>query len=139
MEALKDERLLQNFPQIRDGLADKWAAFPADVNEFLPVIRKNGIKNVIIIISGDSHSSFIDDGKNSVLPEISSSNLDVPNSNINALLTQAGYSAWDKGSLDGRSYGYGRVSFIFGKEDYALLEIVDAGGMVVASCRVAAM
>jgi phosphodiesterase/alkaline phosphatase D-like protein len=138
MAALKDEGVLTGYERVRSGITDKWAGFPGDVDVLVETIRKNRIKNVIIV-SADAHSSFIDDGTHSLIPEIGSSNLDVPNSNIGALMALAGYNVWNKGGLSGSGYAYGRVSFRYGKEDHALLEIVDATGSVVAAHRVVAM
>jgi alkaline phosphatase D len=136
-EAAKDQQITASFPRIVNGIIDKWAGFPEDVETLMNTINENNIKNVLMI-SGDSHSSYIDDGTNSLIPEISSSNLDVKNSNIDFLITLAGYNIWNKGSLSGDKYAYGRVSFVYGNEDYALLEIIDDSGIVVASHRVEA-
>jgi phosphodiesterase/alkaline phosphatase D-like protein len=136
-DAAEDPQIAASFPRIVNGIIDKWAGFPGDIDELTKAIENNNIKNVIIV-SGDSHSSYIDDGTNSIIPEISSSNLDVKNSNIDFLINLAGYSIWNKGSLTGDKYAYGKVSFVFGSEDYALLEIIDDSRSVVASHKIIA-
>jgi hypothetical protein len=98
----------------------------------MKTIRDNNIKNVLVV-SGDSHSSYIDDGTNSLIPEISASNLDVNNSFLHKKFEEGGINIWNQGTYDGNGHTYGKVSFIFGEEDYALLEVIDEKGIVVAS------
>lgn len=65
-------------------IAYMWPGYPKDQNDLLNHIKQNNIKNTIVI-SGDTHSSMIDDGRNAGLPELSSS----------------GWSANDEGYLHG--------------------------------------
>jgi alkaline phosphatase D len=129
---LQNDSLVKMFNWIATNASDKWGGFPEDVEAVMNTITDNNIKNVFVI-SGDTHSSFIDDGTNSRLPEISASNLDVFNSNLNQKLSAAGLRIWNKGSYDGDGYTYGRVKFNYGEKDSALLEIVDNNGNVAAS------
>ena len=122
------------FPKVQKGIIDKWAGYPEDTEFLIDIIKNNDIKNVIMV-SGDSHSSYIDDGANSVLPEISSSNLDTKNSKLGLLTQLAGYNIWNQGSYNDDGHAYGRVSFYFGDEEYALLEVIDQTGKVVLSYR----
>ncbi len=138
LDALKDERIAQMFPKVQKGIIDKWAGYPEDIEFLTGIIKNNNIKNVIIV-SGDSHSSYIDDGTNSGIPEISSSNLDTKNSKLGFLTQLAGYNIWNQGSYNDEGHAYGRVSFYFGEEEYAMLEIVDQTGAVVLSYRLSAM
>jgi len=133
-EALNDERIRKGFPNILKGIADKWAGFPEDMNFLIDLIKNNNIRNVIML-SGDSHSSYIDDGTNSVIPEISSSNLDTKNSKLGLITSLAGYNIWNQGSYNDDGDAYGRVSFYFGEEEYALLEIVDQSGASIISYK----
>lgn len=137
IEALKNETLMKKYPWMKDDAIDKWCGFPEDLNLIINTIKENNIKNVIII-SGDSHSSYIDDGSNSVIPEISASNLDVPNSLLDQKLKEGGLEIWSEGSYDGNGQTYGKVSFIYGKENFALLEIIDDKGNVVLSYKLLA-
>lgn len=66
------------------SIAYMWPGYPKDQNDLLNHIKQNKIKNTIVI-SGDTHSSMIDDGKNAGLPELSSS----------------GWSASNEGYLNG--------------------------------------
>ncbi|HAB54369.1 MAG TPA: hypothetical protein DCE80_19675 [Ignavibacteriales bacterium] len=103
----------------------------------MKTIKDNNIKNVLVV-SGDSHSSYIDDGKNSLIPEISASNLDVNNSLLHKKLEEGGINIWNQGTYDEKGHTYGKVSFIFGEEDYALLEVIDEKGKIAASYRLIA-
>ncbi len=114
--------------------ADKWAGYPEDVNQLLNTIISNNIKNVFVI-SGDTHCSFIDDGKNSILPEIGASNLDVNNSQLGKNLNKVGINLWNKGYYEGEGHTYGRVRFFFGQDNYALLEIIDENEDIILSYR----
>lgn len=129
--------LLKKYPWMKDDAIDKWAGFPHDLNLLMKTINDNDIKNVLVL-SGDSHSSYIDDGKNSFIPEISASNLDVNNSLLHKKLEEGKINIWNQGTYDGNGHTYGKVSFIFGKEDYALLEVIDEKGKAVVSYRLLA-
>jgi hypothetical protein len=67
------------------SIAYMWPGYPKDQNDLLYTIKQNNIKNTIII-SGDSHSSMLDDGRNAGIPELSSS----------------GWSASNEGYLNGQ-------------------------------------
>lgn len=134
LDALKDERISKMFPKVQQGITDKWAGFPEDIDFLLNIIKNNDIQNVIMV-SGDSHSSYIDDGTNSVVPEISSSNLDTKNSKLGLITQMAGYDIWNQGSYSDDGHAYGRVSFYFGDEDYAMLDVIDQTGTIVLSYR----
>lgn len=134
MDALNDQKIAQLSPKLQKGIVDKWAGFPEDIEFLKSLINDNSIDNVIMV-SGDSHSSYIDDGENSFIPEISSSNLDTKNSKIGFLIQLAGYNIWNQGSYNDDSHAYGRISFFFGEEEYAMLEVVDQKGAVVLSYK----
>ena len=138
LDALKDERIAKMFPKVQKGIIDKWAGFPEDIYFLQNIIKDNNIKNVIMV-SGDSHSSYIDDGTNSVIPEISSSNLDTKNSKLGLITQLAGYNIWNQGSYNEDGHAYGRISFYFGDEDYAMLEVIDQTGATVLSYRLDAI
>lgn len=57
---------------LMSSLAYMWAGYPEDMDAILDTIASNNIQNVIVL-SGDTHSSMMDDGTNSGLPELSSS------------------------------------------------------------------
>lgn len=54
-------------------LAVNWAGYPVDLDAVLN-LKDEGVKN-IIAISGDTHSSVIDDGANAGIPELNASGL----------------------------------------------------------------
>lgn len=66
------------------AIAYMWPGYLKDQRDLLQTIRENNINNVIVL-SGDTHSSMVDDGKNTGLPELSAS----------------GWSAGDEGYLNG--------------------------------------
>jgi len=123
--------LIKTQPQLINDIVDKWAGFPGDIKKVTGAIEQNNIKNVIVI-SGDSHSSFIDDGTNSVIPEIGSSNLDVTNTKLNLKAAMFGYTIFNRGGYDGDGRAYGRVTFT---TNDVLMEIIDEKGVVTASYR----
>jgi hypothetical protein len=55
------------------SLAVNWAGYPTDLNAVLK-LKDEGVKNMIAI-SGDTHSSVIDDGTNAGIPELNASGL----------------------------------------------------------------
>lgn len=54
-------------------LAVNWAGYPVDLDAVLK-LKDEGVKNMIAI-SGDTHSSVIDDGTNAGIPELNASGL----------------------------------------------------------------
>lgn len=133
-KVFQNAELLKKYPWMKEDVIDKWAGFPHDFQILFNTIKEKNIKNVITI-SGDSHSSHIDDGTNSVLPEISASNLDVNNSLLHKKLEEGGINIWNRGTYNGNGHVFGKVSFIFGENNFALLEIVDENGKSVVSYR----
>jgi len=102
--------------------SDKWAGFPTSIYILLGFIISNQIENVIFL-SGDTHTSAIDDGANSIIPEIMAGGLDRTNSRSVALLEQFGIFIWNKGGHTGAQsdFGnaYGRVT-VYGADSVAL-------------------
>jgi len=131
-KVLQSDELLKKYPWMKEDVIDKWSGFPYDLNLLMKTLKDKNIKNVLVV-SGDSYSSYIDDGKNSLIPEISASNLDVNNSLLHKKLEEGGINIWNQGTYDEKRHTYGKVSFIFGEEDYALLELIDEKGKIVVS------
>ena len=136
-KVLTNTELLKKYPWMKDDVIDKWPGFPYDLDLLMKTIKENKIENVLVV-SGDSHSSYIDDGQNSLIPEISASNLDVNNSLLHKKLEEGGINIWNQGTYDEKGHTYGKVSFVFGEEDYALLEVIDEKGKTVVSYRLPA-
>ena len=59
---------------LASDLAYNWAGFPLDQKAVLDLKNIEGIKD-ILVLSGDSHSSVLDDGTNAGLPELQASGL----------------------------------------------------------------
>ncbi len=118
-------------------LVDKWVGFPADVDTVLDFISENGIQNVLVL-SGDSHTAALDDGANAGLPELMAGGLDIPNSQLAALLASFGINIWNRGgqglTTDEFNDAYGKVT-VFG-EDSVRLALVDEFGTEFASYTV---
>ncbi len=115
------------------GLADKWVGFPADQERLLQFLAEHDIKNVIVL-SGDTHTAAIDDGRNAGLPELMAGALEQSNSRLVFLLELFRFNIWNGGgqniSSGNFNDAYGRVT-VFGA-DSVRLEIVDEFGALVA-------
>ena len=115
-------------------MADKWAGFRSDQDALLTFIATHNIRNVIVL-SGDSHTSAIDDGTNAGLPEIMAANLDIKNSEVLPVLTTFGINIWNKGAQGVTTTEFfntfGKVT-VFGK-DSLTLALVDENDLEFAS------
>jgi hypothetical protein len=121
----------QSLLRVALELCDKWAGFPADQERLLQYLQDNDIKN-IIVLTGDSHTSAIDDGRNSGLPELMAGALDQANSRFVLILQLFGYNIWNGGGqTENFNDAYGRVA-VFGA-DSVRLEIIDEFGALIAA------
>lgn len=117
--------------------SDKWAGFPASIYKLLSGIINNNIENVIML-SGDSHNSAIDDGKNSLIPELMAGGLDRTNSQIVAVAKKVfmldiwdqGGHTYDNGNPPDLGNAYGKVE-VFGA-DSVVLKVVSETQRVLA-------
>jgi len=120
--------------EIAVELSDKWAGFPNDIIQIIQHVRENNIENVIFL-SGDTHTSGIDDGIHSIFPELMAGGLDRTNGQLQPLFETFGIKIWNKGGhtvgLPPEEYGnaYGRVT-VFG-EDSVALEAISESGLVL--------
>lgn len=122
------------------SLAYLWAAYPVDQNAVLDLIEEHNIKDVIVI-SGDSHSSMVDDGTNAGLPELSASGLashdeGYLNHSLDSVFDLLGYSYGTIDSLwNGGGNGVGNSNFsdsygtmeVFGKDSMRLCAMDELG------------
>lgn len=90
LDAISGNKAVQNInipgydaspKSILGATVDTWAGFPEDQDLILKTIKDNNIKNVIFL-SSDSHTSAMDDGANSGMPEVMSGNLAQNNSRL---------------------------------------------------------
>ncbi|MCB9511162.1 MAG: alkaline phosphatase D family protein [Deferribacteres bacterium] len=118
---------------IAKAAADGWAGFPASVARLVKAVSESGVEN-IIWLSGDTHTGAIDDGSNSIFPEVMAGGLDRSNSRILALADLFGVSAWNQGGQNSETNNfnshYGRIT-VFG-EDSVRMELVDEYGALLA-------
>ncbi|NOX18404.1 MAG: hypothetical protein GXO87_09020 [Chlorobi bacterium] len=119
--------------------ADKWSAFPEDIIRLIKFISDNQIKNVIFL-SGDTHTTGVDNGANSIFPELMASGLDRTNGRTVQIFEYLGIHVWNSGGhtydLPMSKFGnsFGRV-FVFGK-DSVRLEAVTEENEVIGSTTV---
>lgn len=119
--------------------SDMWGGFPHSVQRLVKAVTEAGIDNVIML-SGDSHTAAIDDGANSIFPEIMAGALDRTNSREVALAESFALHKWNRGgqTLERNNFNnhYGRIT-IFGS-DSVRLELVDEFGELITSYTVPA-
>jgi len=128
-----------NIKDIAFELSDKWAGFPKDVLRLLKAIDENKITNVIFL-SGDTHTSGVDNGKNSMIPEMMAGPLDIKNMGFVSLMERFGVFVFNSGghtsNLPESEFGnaYGRVTVF--NADSVLLEAVSENGNVLGKTTV---
>jgi len=59
---------------LASNMAYNWVGYPEDQNPLLELYQSGGVRD-LVITSGDSHSSVIDDGTNAGIPELNASGL----------------------------------------------------------------
>jgi hypothetical protein len=111
------------------SIAYMWAGYPRDMNAVLNLVKDENIENVLVF-SGDTHSSMMDDGKNAGLPELSSSGLSADdegylNYTIDSIIAQIGLQNQIKVKDDlwnGGGSGIGNANF---SDTYATVEFLE--------------
>ena len=130
------------------SLAYFWHAYPADLNGVLDFVEENDIRDVIVV-SGDSHSSMVDDGTNAGLPELSASGLASEdegflNYELDSVMELVGFNYGTIDSLwNGGGSGVGNSNFsdsygtveVWGK-DSIMLCAIDENGQELGCVRV---
>ena len=130
------QALNPSFIEYASDLAYFWQGYPHDVEALKSVVEQNGIQDVIIL-SGDSHSSMIDDGTNAGFPELSASGLASEdegffNHSLDSVIDLLGYdygvidSLWNRGGNALNGFGF--------NDSYGTLEIF--GGDSIRMCAV---
>ena len=124
------------------SFSDYFGAYAFEREKILNHIKNNNIKNVIVI-SGDTHGSAIDDGKNAGLPEMNASGLSVRNNEelwyiFNNVLSSVGFDLknwlWNKGGMGlgnrDSSNAFGKME-VFGNDSVQLC-IINENNVAVA-------
>ena len=124
------------------SFSDYFGAYAFEREKILNHIKNNNIKNVIVI-SGDTHGSAIDDGKNAGLPEMNASGLSVRNNEelwyiFNNVLSSVGFDLknwlWNKGGMGlgnrDSSNAFGKME-VFGNDSVQLC-IINENNVSVA-------
>ncbi len=124
------------------SLSDYFGAYAYERTQILSFIRQNDIKNVIVI-SGDTHGSAIDDGRNAGLPEMNASGLSVVDEDelyyiFNNVLSPLGLDLrewlWNKGGMglgnSDTSNAFGKIE-VFGNDSVQLC-IINEDNVTVA-------
>jgi alkaline phosphatase D len=127
------------------GFGQYWNAYPEERNDFMKFLKDNNINNVIVV-SGDTHHSVMDDGKNAGLPEINASGLSVSTTELAKYLKLIGnitgfYSMkkiWNKGGIGLSSKicknGFGKIRVV--SNEFVELSIIDEDNTLVSSFKV---
>lgn len=127
------------------GFGQYWAGYAEERDDFMKYLNDNGIKNVLVV-SGDTHHSVMDDGKNAGLPELNASGLSVSTTElakylklIGNLLSLYKYNKiWNKGGIGISSKecknGFGKVRIV-GKE-YVEMSVVDEDNKVISTMKI---
>lgn len=134
-EVLDNLLALPNLLGIPTGSAmmDGWPGYPQEQDSLINFIKEECIDNVLVI-SGDSHTSAIDDGANAGLPEFMSANLHKTNSQIVSLIKNLlGIDCWNMG---GQGIGNSNYNNTFGKietfqDDSLVMKLIDTYGTTI--------
>lgn len=133
----QDRKLTENYTGagVAAGLSTMWFAFPETQGALVNFCRENRIENVVIL-SGDAHTSAIDDGRNSGFPELMSANLAQKNTKLAAIIrNDLRMKLWNRGGqgIDNSNFNnaFGQVE-VFGR-DSLRLSVVDQYGTEI--CR----
>jgi phosphodiesterase/alkaline phosphatase D-like protein len=117
------------------SLIDCWSGFPMDQDTIINTVNRNGIDGVLML-SGDTHTSAIDDGQAGGLPEIMAGCLSQSNSTLYTTvpLLQFGLE-WNKGgqgiSTNNVNDAFGKLS-VFG-DDSLQMQLIDENGTRIAT------
>ncbi len=130
------------------AISGYWAGYPHEMNAFYDWLEEEQIKDVIVI-SGDTHNSAMDDGTNSGLPEMNASGLSVRRSDNTLwkyvdLIGKLTFSfrvkkdLWNKG---GTGITHKEERNAFGKvhiegNNYVELTLIDEENAVISSFKV---
>ncbi|MBL7778049.1 MAG: alkaline phosphatase D family protein [Chitinophagales bacterium] len=131
--------------QLALGFTRYWAGYPHERNDFMSFVKSNNLKN-IIVISGDTHHSVMDDGTNAGLPEMNASGLSVATTELAKYLKLIGNglglyrwnNIWNKGGIGISSRecknGFGKVRIV--RNEFVEMSIVDEDNKTISTFQV---
>lgn len=116
------------------AIADSWAGFPSDQELIMETLNNNCIGNTIVI-SGDSHTGAIDDGRIGGIPELMAASLSQENSNLASIMHAVGIEVWGNG---GQGLDNSNDNNVFGKlstfaNDSLKMDLIDEFGALITS------
>jgi alkaline phosphatase D len=128
---------------LMQAMSSYWAAAPVEQEDFLRFLKKENIRNVIVI-SGDTHYCALDDGRNAGLPELCASGLSVsPDTRLLHYLDLLGQltmrfrvkkGLWNHGGtgLGNRAHknAFGKITLV--GDQKVELSVVDEDGNIIA-------
>ncbi len=115
------------------AILDSWSGYPEDADTIIALVQNNNIDGVVML-SGDTHTTGIDDGSNGGLPEVMAGCLSQTNSALITTVPLLAFGvAWSEG---GQGMSNANTKDSFGKircqgDDQLTLEIIDEDGDLI--------
>ncbi len=109
---------------LASNISYNWAGYPADQQPLLDLYKSGAVKD-LLLISGDSHSSALDDGENSGIPELNSSGLAAGNEGIinyyvDSISALFNFPPVEEALWNGGGNGVGNTNF---NDSYGTIEV----------------
>ncbi|HND45729.1 MAG TPA: hypothetical protein PLC61_04960, partial [Chitinophagales bacterium] len=115
-----------------------WFAYPNSQQKLINFCKDNEIKN-IIILSGDAHSSAIDDGKNAGFPEIMAGGLAQVNSHIASIIyNNFKLNLWNQGGqgIQNKNFNHAYGKVTVNQDSSVILEVIDDKDSTIAKHQI---
>lgn len=109
---------------LASNLSYNWVGYPADQQALLDAYESGSISD-LLIVSGDSHSSALDDGTNAGIPELTASGLSagdegVINYYVDSIGSLIGYPLVEEALWNGGGNGVSNLNF---NDSYGTIEV----------------
>lgn len=128
----------KNGAYIAASLSAMWFAYPNSQQKLIDFCKQNNIKNVIIL-SGDAHSSAIDDGQNAGFPEIMAGGLAQVNSHIASIIyNNFKLNLWNKGGqgIQNKNFNHAYGKVTVNQDSSVILEVIDDKDSTIAKHQI---